>query len=155
MGKKNFYFNAKRKSKIFQRLCNISSNCNAFLFRYWKMKDFGISDNIIIMDDDYFIGKYLEKSDFFYVKNGKVVPTIITSNFIKIDHQSIDENINLYEKKAKTDYRAQNNDVFLYSKYLTYKFILNVFNISYNENIYIPNFTHNAIPINLNEVKEI
>ena len=49
-----------------------SSNCNAFLFRYWKMKKFGISNNIIIMDDDYFIAKKLKKSDFFYVKNGEV-----------------------------------------------------------------------------------
>ena len=132
-----------------------SSNCNAFLFRYWKMKYFGISDNIIIMDDDYFIGSNLEKSDFFYVKNGKVVPTITTSNFIKIDHQSVDNNINLYEKKAKIDYREQNNEIFLYSKYLTYKFILNIFNISFNDSVYIPSFTHNAIPINLKESKEI
>ena len=32
-----------------------SSNTNAFLFRYWKMKQFGISDNIIVMDDDYIL----------------------------------------------------------------------------------------------------
>ena len=33
-----------------------SSNSLAFQFRYWKMKKFGISDNIIVMDDDCFIG---------------------------------------------------------------------------------------------------
>ena len=33
------------------------------------MKKFGISDNFIIMDDDYFIGNTLKKSDFFYVEN--------------------------------------------------------------------------------------
>jgi hypothetical protein len=60
-----------------------SSNTNAFLFRYWKLKRFGISDNFIVMDDDYFIGKKLKKKDFFYVKNGKVVPAIVTSNFIR------------------------------------------------------------------------
>ena len=42
-----------------------SSNSNAFQFRFWKLKKFGISDNIIVMDDDCFIGNKLEKSDFF------------------------------------------------------------------------------------------
>ena len=34
-----------------------SSNIYGFLYRYWKLKKFGISDNFIIMDDDYFIGQ--------------------------------------------------------------------------------------------------
>ena len=38
-----------------------SSNSLAFQFRYWKMENFGISNNFIIMDDDYFIGNYLKK----------------------------------------------------------------------------------------------
>lgn len=132
-----------------------SSNCNAFLFRYWKMKKFGISDNIIIMDDDYFIGNKMKKSDFFYVKNGEIFPNIITYNFIKIDKQLTMKNCNYYLKKAKLNQKGQNNDVFRYSKYLTYDFILNIFNISNNKSIYIPNFTHNAIPINLKDAKEI
>ena len=45
-----------------------SSNSLAFQFRYWKLKDFNISSNIIALDDDCFIGKHLNKSDFFYVK---------------------------------------------------------------------------------------
>ena len=132
-----------------------SSNCNAFLFRYWKMKKFGISENIVIMDDDYFIGNKIEKSDLFYVKNGKVLPSIITSKFTKIDKKYILKNCDYYGKKAKKNPKGQNNDVFLYSKYLTYNFILNIFNISKDKSIYIPNFTHNAIPINLNDAKEI
>ena len=132
-----------------------SSNCNAFLYRYWKLKQFGISDNIIIMDDDCFIGRKLEKKDFFYIKNGKVVPSIITSNFIKIEKKTILKYYELYEKKAKISKEEQNNDVFLYSKYLTFYFILNLFNISSEQNIYIPNFTHNAIPANLKDIKEI
>ena len=46
-----------------------SSNSYSFQFRYWNMKRFGISDNFIVMDDDYFIGAPLKKSDFFYVNN--------------------------------------------------------------------------------------
>ena len=59
-----------------------SSNSLAFQYRYWKMKKFGISDNIIIMDDDCFIGKKLNKSDFFIIKMEKyflLFPHIILS----------------------------------------------------------------------------
>ena len=119
------------------------------------MKKFGISDNIIIMDDDYFICKKLAKSDFFYVKNGKVVPLIITSNFIKIDKQHLQTRINNYKNEMKKNKNEQNIFEFVYSKYLTFIFILDIFNINFQTNIYLPNFTHNAIPVNINEVKEV
>ncbi len=130
-----------------------SSNSNAFQFRLWKMKKYGISNNVIVMDDDYFIGNKLEKNDFFYVKNGKVLPLITTSNFMKLDKKSAYENCQLYEKKLLNNREEQNKDEFFYSKYLTLSFILNIFNIS-NETIYLPDFTHNAIPININDLKE-
>ena len=132
-----------------------SSNFNAFLYRYWKMKKFGISNNIIIMDDDCFIRHKLKKSDFFYVKNGKVIPAIITSNFIKIELNSIKSSFDLYAKKVKYNKEEQNGDEFYYSKYLTLYFILNLFKIPFNESIYIPWYTHNAIPVNLKDIKEI
>ena len=132
-----------------------SSNSNAFQFRYWKMKKYGISDNIIAMDDDYFIGHKLEKTDFFYVKKGKVVPSIITSNFVKIDKKSSLEYREFYKLKAKFPKEEQNNDQFSYSKYLTFVFILDIFNIPLNQSIYIPKFSHNAIPMNLNDIKEV
>ena len=68
-----------------------SSNSLAFQFRYWKMKKFGISDNFIAMDDDYFIGGSLKKTDFFYVENGKVVPAIISPNFLRKSFRSSDK----------------------------------------------------------------
>jgi frataxin-like iron-binding protein CyaY len=132
-----------------------SSNCNAFLYRYWKMKEFGISDNIIVMDDDCFIGNKLEKSDFFHVKEGKVLPSIITSRLSKIDKRSVQKKCKFYKKKAKLSKKEQNKDIFSYSKFLTFSFILNLFNVSIDENIFIPKFTHNAIPVNLGDVKEI
>ena len=132
-----------------------SSNFNAFLFRYWMMKKYGISDNFIIMDDDYFINKPLLKSDFFYVENGKVIPAIITSNFIKIDPKSVKENYELYEKKINENKEEQGGDEFNYSKFLTFSFILNFFNVSFNDSIFIPRFTHNAIPVNVKDIKEI
>jgi hypothetical protein len=119
------------------------------------MKKFGISDNIIIMDDDCFIGTTLQKSDFFHVDHGKVVPSIITSNFIKLDKKQIELNCDEYREKAKNSVEEQNDDIFNYSKFLTFLFVLNIFNISYHDNTYIPKFTHNAIPINLKDAKEI
>ena len=132
-----------------------SSNSLAFQFRYWKMKKFGISNNIIVMDDDCFIGSKLKKNDFFYVRNGNVAPLIITSNFLKLNRTYVEQNCDLYEILAKNSKEEQNNDIFNYSKYLTFLFLLNLLNISLNENIFIPKFTHNAIPVNLNDIKEL
>ena len=131
-----------------------SSNSNSFQFRYWKLKEYGVSDNIIVMDDDCFIGNKLEKSDFFYIKNGKIIPLIVTSNFLKMDKKTVENNCELYKKKIEIKKEEQNNDEFFYSKYLTISFILKLFNISHKESIYIPNFTHNAIPLNLKDIKE-
>jgi len=119
------------------------------------MKEFGISDNFIVMDDDYFIGERLNKSDFFYVENGKVVPSIITSIFIQIEKQDVKKNYDFYKTLAINSKEEQNDDIFNYSRYLTYLFILNIFNISINQPTYIPKFTHNAIPCNFKELKEI
>ena len=131
-----------------------SSNQRAFQFRYWKMKKFAISDNIILMDDDYFIGGKLAKSDFFHIEKGKVVPSIISSNFLKLNNEYIKEQILEFEIKAKQSKEEQNGDIFYYGKYLTLSFIFKIFNISYDESAYIPVFSHTAIPINLKEVKE-
>ena len=48
----------------------------------------------------------------------------------------------------------QNKYIFQYSKYLTLEFIINLFNVPNNDIIYVPNFRHNAIPVNLIELKE-
>ena len=119
------------------------------------MKKFNISDNFIIMDDDYFIGKKLEKSDFFYVEKGKVVPSIVSSNFLKIEQKSVEENCETYEKKVKSNKEEQGGDEWNYSVSLTYSFILNIFNIPFGKSIFIPRFTHNAIPVNIKEIKEV
>jgi len=65
-----------------------SSNSLAFQFRFWKLEKYGISDNFIAMDDDYFIGRPLNKTNFFYDINGKIKPLTITSKFTKINKMS-------------------------------------------------------------------
>ena len=126
-----------------------SSNSLSFQFRYWNMKRFGISDNFIVMDDDYFIGAPLKKSDFFYVNNNKVIPSIITSNFIEIDEHNIRKYYNSLKLKLKKD--DQTSESFDYSICLTYLFFLKMF----NKKLIIPKYTHNAMPVNLKELKEV
>ena len=43
-----------------------SANIFVFQFFLWNLRKFGVSDNFILMDDDYFIGKPINKSQFFY-----------------------------------------------------------------------------------------
>ena len=128
-----------------------SSNSLAFQFIYWKLKDFGISDNIIAMDDDCFIGRYLNKSDFFYVNNGKVTPSIVTNKFIRINYKIIKKKIGEAVSVMKKTKEEQSSAVFKYSLYSTYLFVLRLFNGAQ----YFPIHTHNAISINLNDLKEI
>ena len=107
------------------------------------------------MDDDYFIGNKLKKNDFFHFENGKVVPSIVTSKFFKINKKSIKKKRKILNSKVKKSKEEQNTDIFNYSKYTTLLFLFDLFNITYKENIFIPSFTHNAIPVNLQDIKEI
>ena len=128
-----------------------SSNSLAFQYRCWKMEKFGISKNFIIMDDDYFIGQPLNKTNFFYVNKGKVTPIIITSKFTKLSKNMAKNKLKEYKKIINKSRKEQTSPIFRYSLYLTYSFILQLF----NDYLYIPVHTHNAIPVNLEELKEI
>ena len=127
-----------------------SSNSHAFQYRFWKMKEYGISDNFIIMDDDYFIGKPLKKSDFFYVENNTVVPAIISMNYQVHTQRTFLKEYNNIKKKLK-DSREQSSNTFMYSMYNTYYFFIDYF----NGPIIVPYFTHNAIPSCVKDLKEI
>ena len=128
-----------------------SSNSHAFQYRIWKLKEFGLSDNVIVMDDDYFIGQPLNKSHFFYVENNKVLPSIVNVKYeIQTNSTANKEYDNLKKKISNSD-REQTSDKFMYSVYKTYLFFISYFNSS----IIVPYFTHNAIPANLNDLKEL
>ena len=128
-----------------------SSNSYAFQFRYWKMKKFNISDNFIVMDDDYFISGPLKKSDFFYNENGKVIPAIISPNFLSMNEITAVKKMNKYLKSVLKYKREQSGEMFEYSLHLTYLFFIKLF----NNNIVVPKYTHNAFPVNINDLKEI
>ena len=48
-----------------------NSSPPSFQFNLHKLKEFGLSENFILMDDDYFIAQPLSKSDFFMKKKVK------------------------------------------------------------------------------------
>lgn len=129
-----------------------SSNSLAFQFRYWKLKDFNISSNIIALDDDCFIGKHLNKSDFFYVQDRKVTPIIVNNQFIELDYIMLKKKINALKTNNIKANDEQTSAIFKYSLYSTYLFILKIFN---KTKFIFPTHTHNAIPLNLNDLKEI
>ena len=79
------------------------------------MKEFGISNNIIVMDDDCFIGSKLEKTDFFYIQDGKIVPFIVTSNFKMINKSYVLQKIELYSNKVKKSRLEQTGVIFQFS----------------------------------------
>jgi len=78
-----------------------SANIFAFTFNLFKMEKFNISKNFIYMEDDFFIGKPLKKSDLFYYdeKEKKVVPYILTYFFNEINNKETIIQYNKYFKK--------------------------------------------------------
>ena len=97
--------------------------------------------------------KAIKKNDFFYVKNGSVTPALITSNFININKALVENKIIEYKKIIDKSNNEQTSIIFRYSLYISYLFIINIFNKC--KSLYLPIHTHNAIPVNLREIKEI
>lgn len=126
-----------------------SASSPSFQFNLWRMKDFGMSDNFILMDDDCFIGKPLKKMDFFYEENGNIYPSIISEYYTYKNYSDIMNYYESYEKKKGED--AHTHEGFMFSLAATHKFIYDLL----GKSLVIPNFTHNAIPANLKDLLEI
>ena len=125
-----------------------SSSTSVFLFSLFKMRKFGLSENFIYMDDDYFIGKPLKKSDFFYENDGKIYPFLITDSFKEMNKSLLEEQQKiLYGKTGK--YSQTSND-YLYRKTSTLIFLYNIFGDDIDRNGYPlieAEFNHNAMPL--------
>ena len=129
-----------------------SANNVAFTLNLHRMEKFGVSKNFIYMDDDYFYGKSLKKSDFFYYdkKDEKIYPFIITSRFKEINKTFVFENyLTLF--KIKDSFNPHSYKGFTFSILCTEKFFLENSNIS----LIKTEHTHNAIPQNIDDLKEM
>ena len=128
-----------------------SSNVYIFHYNAWNLKKFGMSENYILMDDDFFIGKPLKKTDFFCVKDGKVVPLIITNRFYSVGENRVKYKIKNFKKKM-IEAPSQSHFHYDYSKEITYLLDFEIFK---NKKLIVPAVTHNAIPCNMEETKEL
>ena len=129
-----------------------SANSPAFSFNLFKLEKYGISNNFIYMDDDYFIGQKLKKSDFFYIdqKSKVIIPYIISNRFFKINKNDL---YNKYYKfiKKKNNIHPHSSEGFNLEILCTQKYFIEFINAS----LVSCKNTHNAFPENIKDLKEI
>ena len=121
-------------------------------YTLFKLEKYGISKNFIYMDDNYFFGQNLKKTDFFYYddKLKKVVPCIISNYFIQLNKENSLRNYNEIIK-VKDTISPSDPLSWRLSTLSSEKLIIDNFNIPITE----LEFTHNAIPLNIDDLKEI
>jgi hypothetical protein len=129
-----------------------SANSPSFSFNLFKMKKFGISSNFIYMDDDYFIGQKLKKSDFFYFDNkiGIILPYIISKKIFSMNKKYIFNKY--YEFMKKKNYiHPHSGEGFNLELLCTQKFFIDYYNTTLKTCI----INHNAFPENIEDLKKI
>ena len=134
-----------------------SASIYTFHFNLYKMKNFNISENFILMDDDYFIGGELNKNDFFYEENGTIFPALVTSDYYEINKEVLLGRMSTFLKKRNSD--NPHSDIGFYihqtNSLLTLFDIFGEDDIRNGKKMIEPSFTHNAIPVKLSDFEEI
>jgi len=129
-----------------------SANSNVFNYNLYKMSKFNLSENFILIDDDCFFGKPIKKTQFFYYdeEQKKVLPSIVNDDFSELIKDDV---IKEYNKLFRRKYFIR-----MHSHYGWRLSQLQVFRLFF-EQIKLPiinaQFTHNALPLNINDMKEI
>ena len=129
-----------------------SANIFAFSFNLYKMEKFGISKNFIYMEDDYFIGKELKKSDFFYYdfEKNEIYPYVVNTIYFEMDKENILKKQKKMYKMRKS-IKPHSNFGWNFSIMNTDKYFIEKYKIP----IISAKFTHCAVPENLDDLKEI
>ena len=128
-----------------------------YLFQYnlHKMRQFGLSENFVLMDDDYFIGKPINKNEMFYEENGQIYPAIVASEYYEMDRNSINEDV-LKLKPKNLD--PHSPDGFRLTQKNSKLFSYDIFGndeIRFGKKLIEPSFTHNAFPAKLSDIEEL
>ena len=128
-----------------------SASSTVFEFNLWRLKNFGVTQNFIYFNDDYFVGKPLKKSDFFYQYNGKVVSYAIgiNDNISRIDIEKYHQNN--YNEIIKRKEIKQDSIEYFFQINNTRLFIYKLF----GDSAKIIKNNHNALGDNLLESEEI
>ena len=134
-----------------------SASSPIFQFNLWKMNKFGLSENFILMDDDYFIGKPLKKTNFFYEENGKIFPASVTGDYYEMSKKSLEDSLKpLLLKIKKTGAHTANG--FNIMQKTSLLFLYSIFGDDSTRNgkpLIEAAFSHNAIPVKQSDIKEI
>ena len=135
-----------------------STAIHVFQFNLWKMKKFGISENFILMDDDYFINNPIKKEEFFYEENGQIFPAMVTNDYYLINKDKLNIIYNDYLSIIKNNkINSHSEEAFNFRQTSSLKFISSIFkNITkLNTHLIEASFSHNAIPLKLSDIKEV
>jgi hypothetical protein len=130
-----------------------SANIYAFTFNLFRLEKFGLANNFIYFDDDFFVGKEIDKTEFFYYDENekRVVPCLLNGIFSELRRQ---ETLASYWSvyKTKDTLAPQCFMAWILSLYSTQKFFIDYFK---NTTLIKPTPTHNAISYNIQDLKEI
>ena len=133
-----------------------SESVTAFHYILFKLKNFGISDNFLLMDDVYFIGKELKKTDFFYFDENtqKIVPIITTmnSNFREIQKNELTSFISYSLTIDCNDMDLSHTPSgWKATKARSLLFLME----QVGRPLITGGFDHNTIPVNINDIEEL
>ena len=134
-----------------------SGNSCTFQYNLFKMRQYGLSENFILMDDDYFIAKPINKNEMFYEENGKIYPAIITSDYYEMNRELIISQINDLRKKRQSDDPHSPNGFYISQK-ISFLFLYDLLgndNIRKGKKLIEPAFSHNAIPMKISDIEEL
>ena len=134
-----------------------SGSSPVFQFNLWKMKQFGLSENFILMDDDYFIGLPLKKSNFFYEENGKVYPASVTGDYYELNKKALETDLKPLLAKIGS-IGSHSPDGFAVMQKTSLLFLYKIFGddeTRYGKPLIEASFSHNAIPVKQSDIKEI
>ena len=134
-----------------------TGNIYTFQFNLHKLKKFGLSENFIYMDDDYFIAKPINKNEMFYEDNGKIYPAIITSDFYELNKELIIQQLNKLRGEKDSNNPHSPNGFYIVQKQ-AFLFVYHLFgndDIRYGKKLIEPSFSHNAIPLKISDIEEI
>ena len=129
-----------------------SANSAVFQFNLFRLAKYGLSENFIYMDDDYFFGKELKKSDFFYYDEEieKVVPFVITTDYKEMDLNETNNLYNLIFEKRK-ELHPHTFVAWKLSILASEKLLLENYDIKPMVTTF---FTHVAVPLNIQDIEE-
>ena len=137
-------------------LLGFESNSNSVInFNLKKMEKFGLNENFLYMNDNYYIGKPINKSYFFTEENSKILPLLISNKFNEIYYNELD---NDYKRLAsrKRIINIDSSEGIKFSKVSSLKILFeSFFNPNKFTSLIIPGYNMNTIPLNLNEINAI